>query len=535
LRITIPEQWLAEAKYPVVVDPTVGTATVGAFNMWEYPDEYYDGFEDDYDMTYAEYLAEWDYKLMELDNMTITNRCYVPEKINGECTAYAYTYKDHINAGGYGVLYYNKIYPPSAQEKLSCNEQWFSLRAEQSQPGWKTGNFSVASPIEAGTYVWFGISTRRIWYPVYDWGGDCNWGLKEYEREPPEHFSLHKWPVWHMYKPSMYFTYTNAQNFVRSITQGVTLADSRKTALDFKRTTVQNATVNEKGTASVEFKRLQAQNVAATDSGKWSAGFNRILSQIASAADNWKNKIDYLRTLEQDTILTDSRKLTADYRRVVAQTVTVHDDRLLQAEYRRDATELVNGITEITRIHGFFRHCYDTVSNFVNLARLPIFERTLSEQLPVNDYAKHSRGLNRQCDEAVTVQSITKREQGFFSEISDILFTTDANRYSIIFVRAISETQGITDAIRHLGNYIRGLYAEAGNVAETVRWGDYYRKEHDVVQVEGSALRHLFVFIRILTTSLVRDFLLRRFLIAREELVLKSCITRNITIESKIN
>jgi hypothetical protein len=30
LRITVPERWLSEAKYPVVVDPTIGTSTVGS-------------------------------------------------------------------------------------------------------------------------------------------------------------------------------------------------------------------------------------------------------------------------------------------------------------------------------------------------------------------------------------------------------------------------------------------------------------------------------------------------------------------------
>ena len=47
--------------------------------------------------------------------------------------------------------------------------------------------------------------------------------------------------------------------------------------------------------------------------------------------------------------------------------------------------------------------------------------------------------------------------------------------------------------------------------------------------------RGLLIFIRILTTSFVRDFVLRRFLKAKDEIVLKSCITREINLESKIN
>jgi len=45
----------------------------------------------------------------------------------------------------------------------------------------------------------------------------------------------------------------------------------------------------------------------------------------------------------------------------------------------------------------------------------------------------------------------------------------------------------------------------------------------------------LLLFVRIITGLFVRDYILKRFLIAREELVLKSCITREIILESKIN
>jgi hypothetical protein len=78
------------------------------------------------------------------------------------------------------------------------------------------------------------------------------------------------------------------------------------------------------------------------------------------------------------------------------------------------------------------------------------------------------------------------------------------------------------------------LHEISESITETSRQGEFYRKETDTVNADGSAFRGLIIFVRILTTSFVRDFLLRRFLIAREELVLKSCITREITLDSKI-
>jgi hypothetical protein len=71
--------------------------------------------------------------------------------------------------------------------------------------------------------------------------------------------------------------------------------------------------------------------------------------------------------------------------------------------------------------------------------------------------------------------------------------------------------------------------------SETTRQADFYRKESNTVRAEGSLFRHLLIFVRILTASVVRDFILRRFLVAREELVLKSCITIDLKLESKIN
>ena len=42
LCITVPENWLSEAAYPVVVDPTIGTTTIGAQTHWY--DEDNEGF-----------------------------------------------------------------------------------------------------------------------------------------------------------------------------------------------------------------------------------------------------------------------------------------------------------------------------------------------------------------------------------------------------------------------------------------------------------------------------------------------------------
>ncbi|MCL2763578.1 MAG: hypothetical protein FWD36_10355 [Treponema sp.] len=416
LRITIPEQWLAEAKYPVVVDPTIGTTTVGK--------------QQNYD------------QLIFYQDIAV-NRFYIPETINGPCTAFAYTIQpDDIYACS--IVYSDNSNKPL--NKLSKNEDWFSLQIDGDLDDWRSGAFELKSPLTGGSYIWFGFLAQE-WYPFFDYGSQCYY---------TETYSIFKLPETTFPSPmyytdaklSMYFTYTNAQNYVRTLTQGVKLTDTRNLK----------------------------------------AGYQRVTAQIAKAAD----------------------------------------DKKLKAEYQRTSTQIVQGTAAIARFQFFFRQCVINVANSMNLTRAPTFLRTAIEWIGIESEISNNRNLTRNCDETTAVCSNTKREQGFFSAIHDIASGTDQADCPVVFVRSIEDMQGIADTIGQWGAYIRGLYDEAGNTAETVRWGDYYRKETETVQAEGAALRHLLIFVRILTTSFVRDFIIRRFLIAREELVLKSCITREI-------
>jgi hypothetical protein len=72
-------------------------------------------------------------------------------------------------------------------------------------------------------------------------------------------------------------------------------------------------------------------------------------------------------------------------------------------------------------------------------------------------------------------------------------------------------------------------------MAETRHEGEYYRGVQDTAGSEAVSLRHLFIFLRLVTLALVRDYLLSRFLRSRDELVLKSPVTRELELESAIH
>jgi hypothetical protein len=77
---------------------------------------------------------------------------------------------------------------------------------------------------------------------------------------------------------------------------------------------------------------------------------------------------------------------------------------------------------------------------------------------------------------------------------------------------------------------------QTGNVKDTTkRWGTYIRVQQDRGNVRGDVLRSVGMFIKIMTTSLIRDYLIHRFLKSKEELVLKSPVCREIEIDSRIH
>jgi len=429
LKITIPEQWLAEAKYPVVVDPTVGTTTVGSQHMWNS-----------------------DPLMFEVQ--IPVNRFLISEAINGACTAYFYTNQDDLEAYGRPVFYSDNGDKPLTRR--SMNEQRIDLRVQSGKPaGWRSGTFLNNTDIPVGSYIWFGLLCDYIWLPRFDLGMKCYTDWWDGDGVVPNTYPLYSANIFENFKLSMYFTYNSAQNYVRTLTQGVRLTDIR--------------------------------------------GFK------------------------------------GDYKRLSAQTTRITDLRNLTVNYKRDSFQNVNSNTIVKPLFTFFRHCLMSVVNTTSLARIPLFSRFARDETKIITNKKENRGLNRKCEDDFLSFDDVKRSRGFIRTIINYINSNDDNSYSILFLRTINETQRITDMFQQGWDYIRFLYVDAGNIAETIRHGDYNRIQIETVKAEGLGFRQFFIFVKLLSVSVVRDFILRRFLIAREELFLKSKITINFSLESRIN
>jgi len=219
LRITIPEQWLSEAKYPVVVDPTVGTTTVGSQYRWR--------------PSAGDPLTTLMFEV-EIP----VNRFLVTDAINGSCTGYAYVNSDDSEAAGRPVLYSDNSNKP--QTRKSLNENLMDLRVTSSKPkGWRTATFTSNGSIASGTYIWYGIFCEYFWFPRFDTGARCYSDFWDAYTSIPNTYPIYNVNWYDDLLLSMYFTFTSAQNYQRKLTQGVSLSDSRTITGNYKRKTTQ--------------------------------------------------------------------------------------------------------------------------------------------------------------------------------------------------------------------------------------------------------------------------------------------------------
>jgi hypothetical protein len=163
------------------------------------------------------------------------------------------------------------------------------------------------------------------------------------------------------------------------------------------------------------------------------------------------------------------------------------------------------------------------------------YVRTITQGVRLNDTRVRKLGANRVITQGIKITQSINRIQTLFRKSGVTVKASMENSRRFDGKRVTQNLLGATGVTAHKGQYLRGLYARAGGLAETSHSGEYYRKQTDTACIEGVSLRHLFIFIRLITTGFVRDFIIRRFLKSNEELVIKSKVSREIEIDSKIH
>ena len=215
LKIAVPEKWLGEASYPVVVDPVIGTSVVGSQTHWRNDD--------------------WEYARLFLEASMSANMFVMTHPfISGEAVARVYAYHNEHDDPCKPFAYSD--YGDIPGVKISSNSDDFDIEVRGGKrEGWRSAKFNIDTDIELGENIWFGIYSNYF-APMFDYGDRCyvehldNWGV-----ELPYHYPI--WSARHSrnFKLSMFFEFSYPQNFVRVLTQGVSLGDTCKYKTNFNR------------------------------------------------------------------------------------------------------------------------------------------------------------------------------------------------------------------------------------------------------------------------------------------------------------
>jgi hypothetical protein len=282
LRITIPEQWLSEAAYPVIVDPIFGTNTVGSQFMWDHdpPEPWVPLF---------------------FEGEIPVNRLWISQALNGrQCKAYFYTNNDEYKAGGYPVAFSYGVDSPNLRR--SKDESYIDFSVNSNKPkGWRSGTFTVEETANPGFYLWFGCYADYSWLPRFDYGGifhNVYFGVgKALPNVYPGYTGTNRPMNTNGFKLSMYFEVINSQNYVRTLTQGVRLTDKQNITGDYKRSAIQTVEVNTATNSFLSIFRKLYEAVHGKSNDSFSVLFNRSILETIKVTETFYHLGEFFRGL----------------------------------------------------------------------------------------------------------------------------------------------------------------------------------------------------------------------------------------------
>jgi hypothetical protein len=515
LRITIPETWLSEAKYPVIVDPTIGTTTVGSQTHWNNVDN------ESYDQLFLEVSFG-------------VNRFLITEPFTGTATAYVYAYDSDYYGRCKPVIYSDSGNTPLTRKSKS--EGTFDIAVSSAKPAsWRSTAFQSNGTITQGSYVWFGLFCD--WFaPRFDYGAKCYWDFWDSQGDD----ILETYPLWQAnsyydFKLSMYFTYTSAQNYTRTLTQGVTLADTRKPIGNYKRSATQTVRGTSIVTGLETFYRSIVQTVKSTMILKGSPTLIRNLIQQAGAGDGLGRLLSVVRKAAQTAGAAGGTQRITQAKRIITDTGKPGTVIGRKQDFKRDIAHTENAGAEVLKKAGYVKRFEETAGSTATTGVVRDMVLRFIEAVAALYETQTGAGFTRSVTDTVKNSSAMRGIVTFFRILFGVAGSGDSTRSFITRMRVIQDTGTIGDETGHTADYLRGLFVEAGSIAETKHRAEYHRKQRDTAYSEAVPLRHLFIFIRLLTASYIRDYIIGRFLRSKEEVVIKSPVCREIILDSTLH
>jgi hypothetical protein len=175
----------------------------------------------------------------------------------------------------------------------------------------------------------------------------------------------------------------------------------------------------------------------------------------------------------------------------------------------------------------YFNYTAITSQNFV---------RTLTQGVGLSDNKLLSADYKRSTTQTAKVNSNLSKYETFYRKLQEAVKCKSNVSSSVLFTRIMQETAKVKDTLNQWCAFFRGLIdtADIKTESEAKQGYIFTVKLIETVKVTGFVFRGLLLFVSIASGVFIRDYLLGRFLKARSELVLKSQVTCEITLESKI-
>jgi hypothetical protein len=138
--------------------------------------------------------------------------------------------------------------------------------------------------------------------------------------------------------------------------------------------------------------------------------------------------------------------------------------------------------------------------------------------------------------ESINVNQGTRRIYDTIRKVADKAVNQgQVLRENGTFRRNINDKGSSNTENRIKAQYRRELEDNPGVAGETKQITDYVRKYEDTMTALGGVKRIRGIFIKLVSGGMIRDYITGRFLKAREEVVLKSAVCREIVLNSRIH
>jgi len=526
LNITIPEKWLSEAAYPVIVDPVIGTDIVGSLDTYR-----------------AQGNPNTEIKCWD---DIILNKVVISENIGTNGTFYVYKNRDLMNIAritrAYPCMYNNINNLP--RMKISDNEQQIVDPYNFNQPGWVQAEISKNSLINTGDYIWFGVRACFL-YVRFDYGGIFE-KINVYNSYAFNN-SLLPDDLWNedycffdtteynmVLKISMYIDFQPApgNNYSKYLSESVRINDICNKKSEYKRKCSETTRVLTAISKVQNFFRdciITAGNSMSLNSTRFRDIICTVIDTIATNTRIFI-KIEYKRKCAQTMqILTQISKAQSffrqcvinagvnisinctkiyDYICTIADGILTNTNLYIKTEYRRKCTQVMNAITTITKAQTFFRTCLLSAGNSMSLNGNKIITKIsyLADKIATETKLYIKIEYKRRCTQAIKLKTYISKTQSFLRRCR---FTAGNS----MWLNGAGKNRKIYSLIERIMANTR-LIAIKG----------ISTRINDKVKAEGTVKRKLFLFLRIMTNSIVRSLINKRFLTAKVEITLKSRI-----------